>query len=65
MGREGFKFADAVTTLTALDFEPGMDSTVRTYLTKGKTGTKKAAAFTAEQAAAIRTARPVSAAAVS
>ncbi len=58
MGREGFKFNEAVAVLTSLEIPAGTDSTVRTYLTKGKAGTKKAAAFDASQAARLLAARP-------
>ena len=60
MGREGFKFSEAVAVLTSLEVPAGTDSTVRTYLTKGRAGTKKAAAFDAAQAARILEARPAS-----
>jgi hypothetical protein len=65
MGRQGFKFSEAVAVLTSLEIPAGTDSTVRTYLTKGRPGTKKAAAFDAAQAARIIAARPASDPAVS
>jgi hypothetical protein len=58
MGREGFNFNEAVAVLTSLEVCAGTDSTVRTYLTKGKAGSKKAAAFDVSQAARLFAARP-------
>jgi hypothetical protein len=57
MGREGFKFAEAVAVLSSLEVPAGTASTVRTYLTKGKAGSKKAAEFDVSQAAHLFAAR--------
>ena len=54
MGRNGFKFAEATGVLRVLGvLDQSEPSTIRTYLTKGKAGTKKAADFNAAQVAEL------------